>query len=143
MVMVRVSHINLHRNPTKSTLQDRASAPGTRRDPLSRAIMARLRALWEDDFVRQGVNAAGGPQNVRASLANRDYALCSTYPNTIFVPSAVDDDHLRDVAAFRSRGRIPILSWQHRESGRALWRCSQPLVGKSNSRSRRPVAAPS
>lgn len=52
------------------------------------------------------------------------------------VPAQATDDDLRAVAAFRSRGRIPVLSWIHPESQATITRCSQPLVGVSGKRSR-------
>ena len=45
-----------------------------------------------------------------------------------------NDDDLRQVANFRSRQRIPVLSWIHPESQATITRCSQPLVGVSGKR---------
>ena len=39
------------------------------------------------------------------------------------------------MAKFRSRGRLPVLSWMHPESQATICRCSQPLVGVSAKRS--------
>ena len=36
---------------------------------------------------------------------------------------------------FRSKSRIPALSWIHGESGAAIVRCSQPQVGLGNKQS--------
>lgn len=67
---------------------------------------------------------------------NESYELCDSYPATLVVPSAASEDDLRQVAQFRSRGRIPVLSWLHPESQASLTRCSQPLVGVGGKRSR-------
>ncbi|CAG2110539.1 unnamed protein product [Medioppia subpectinata] len=67
---------------------------------------------------------------------NEKYELCDTYPAELAVPSAANDDYLRSVASFRSRGRLPVLSWLHPESQASITRCSQPLVGMTNKRNR-------
>lgn len=67
---------------------------------------------------------------------NENYELCDSYPAILVVPSAASEDDLRQVAQFRSRGRIPVLSWLHPESQASLTRCSQPMVGMSGRRSR-------
>jgi len=67
---------------------------------------------------------------------NENYELCDTYPAILVVPSAASEDDLRQVAQFRSKGRIPVLSWLHPESQASLTRCSQPMVGISGRRSR-------
>lgn len=41
---------------------------------------------------------------------------------------------VKSVAAFRSRNRLPVLTWMHR-NGATLTRCSQPLSGVKNKRS--------
>lgn len=67
---------------------------------------------------------------------NENYELCDTYPAILVVPSASSEDDLRQVAQFRSKGRIPVLSWLHPESQASLTRCAQPLVGVGGRRSR-------
>lgn len=67
---------------------------------------------------------------------NENYELCDSYPAVLVVPSAASEEDLRQVAQFRSRGRIPVLSWLHPESQASLTRCAQPLVGVSGKRSR-------
>ncbi|KAK8733386.1 hypothetical protein OTU49_006613, partial [Cherax quadricarinatus] len=72
----------------------------------------------------------------RITRINELYELCETYPAVWAVPAAACDNDLRNVAAFRSRGRIPVLSWIHPESQATITRCAQPLVGVSGKRSR-------
>lgn len=67
---------------------------------------------------------------------NEKYELCDTYPAVLAVPSAANDDFLRSVASFRSRGRLAVLSWLHPESQASITRCSQPSVGVTNKRNR-------
>lgn len=88
----------------------------------------------------------------RLSSVNENYELCSTYPNILAVPSAVDDSVLKGSASFRSRGRIPTLGiyflvfelfrrllfslivWRNMKNYCTISRCSQPLVGLSQNR---------
>uniref|UniRef100_A0A1B6CJN7 phosphatidylinositol-3,5-bisphosphate 3-phosphatase n=1 Tax=Clastoptera arizonana TaxID=38151 RepID=A0A1B6CJN7_9HEMI len=65
---------------------------------------------------------------------NENYDICDSYPPIWAVPAAATEEDLRHVAAFRSRGRIPVLCWIHPESQATLTRCSQPLVGVSGKR---------
>ncbi len=49
----------------------------------------------------------------RLSRVNEDFSLCATYPKLLVVPKSIDDDTLRKVADFRSKGRLPVLSYKH------------------------------
>ena len=66
---------------------------------------------------------------------NEKYELSDTYPAILAVPAAATEEDIRSAAAFRSRGRIPILSWIHPHSQAAIVRCAQPLVGVSGRKS--------
>ncbi|CAD0195586.1 unnamed protein product [Chrysodeixis includens] len=72
----------------------------------------------------------------RITRINDKYEVCDSYPSVWAVPAAANDDLLRAVATFRSRGRIPVLAWIHPSSQATITRCSQPLVGVSGKRSR-------
>ncbi|XP_017769087.1 PREDICTED: myotubularin-related protein 2 isoform X2 [Nicrophorus vespilloides] len=72
----------------------------------------------------------------KISKINENHEVCDSYPAVWAVPAQATDDDLRAVAAYRSRGRIPVLSWIHPESQATITRCSQPLVGVSGKRCR-------
>lgn len=72
----------------------------------------------------------------KVTRINENYELCDTYPTILVVPSAASDEDLKQVAQFRSKGRIPVLSWLHPETQASLTRCAQPLVGVGGKRSR-------
>nr|XP_045364902.1 myotubularin-related protein 2 isoform X4 [Camelus bactrianus] len=72
----------------------------------------------------------------RITKINERYELCDTYPALLVVPANIPDEELKRVASFRSRGRIPVLSWIHPESQATITRCSQPMVGVSGKRSK-------
>ena len=65
----------------------------------------------------------------RVTTANNTYELCDTYPAILAVPDAINDAKLGLAALFRSRGRIPVLSWRHPRNFCSITRSSQPLVG--------------
>ncbi|XP_033840023.1 myotubularin isoform X2 [Periophthalmus magnuspinnatus] len=85
-----------------------------------------------DELRRQGL-----PNNKwRITFINKNYELCDTYPTVLAVPYKSKEEDLRRVAAFRSRSRIPVLSWIHRKNQAVIVRCSQPLVGMSGKRNK-------
>jgi len=62
---------------------------------------------------------------------NKEFQLCPTYPKHLLVPTKfnVDRDLLR-VARFRSKQRLPAMTWAMRSAtGPTMWRCSQPKTG--------------
>ena len=59
---------------------------------------------------------------------NASYTLCDTYPAVLAFPVRCSQEALRSSASFRSRGRLPALSYLHR-NGASITRCSQPKVG--------------
>uniref|UniRef100_A0A8C4LN40 Myotubularin phosphatase domain-containing protein n=1 Tax=Equus asinus TaxID=9793 RepID=A0A8C4LN40_EQUAS len=70
----------------------------------------------------------------KISKVNSNYEPCDTYPAIIVLPTSVKDDDLSKVAAFRAKGRVPVLSWIHPESEATITRCSQLLVGPNDKR---------
>ena len=79
----------------------------------------------KEEFKRMGLPDA----QWRISTANSSFEICDTYPTLLAVPVAVNDAKLGLAALFRSRGRLPVLSWRHPQNFCALTRSSQPLVG--------------
>jgi len=71
----------------------------------------------------------------KISQVNEKYSLSDTYPAVVGVPAVSSSEELAEVARFRSKGRIPVLSWLHPESLASITRCSQPLVGVAGKRS--------
>ncbi|CAI5978547.1 unnamed protein product [Closterium sp. NIES-64] len=63
------------------------------------------------------------------SRVNAAYAACSSYPQRLLLPSCISDDDAMASAAFRARGRFPVMCWQHPGNGAVLSRAAQPLVG--------------
>ncbi|XP_048369899.1 myotubularin-related protein 1 isoform X5 [Sphaerodactylus townsendi] len=82
------------------------------------------------EYKRQGLPN----ESWKFSKINSMYEFCDTYPAILVVPASVKDDDLSRVAAFRAKGRVPVLSWIHPESQATITRCSQPLVGPNDKR---------
>ena len=83
-----------------------------------------------NDYRRMGVTDSGAGSSWRLdSDINRHYSLCSTYSRLLAVPSSASADGIRAVAQYRSRQRIPALSWRDNGSGVALMRGAQPCTG--------------
>ncbi|CAG8437131.1 4213_t:CDS:2 [Diversispora eburnea] len=71
----------------------------------------------------------------RFSIANRGYLFCTTYPRTLLVPKKISDNVLKYASKFRSRERVPVLSYLHRYNKASITRSSQPMVGLKQNRS--------
>ncbi|XP_007563178.1 phosphatidylinositol-3,5-bisphosphate 3-phosphatase MTMR2 [Poecilia latipinna] len=84
------------------------------------------------EYKRQGIPN----ESWRITKVNDHFELCDTYPSTLVVPVNIPDEELKRVAAFRAKGRIPVLSWIHPESQATVTRCSQPTVGVNGKRSK-------
>uniref|UniRef100_A0A1I8ACK0 phosphatidylinositol-3,5-bisphosphate 3-phosphatase n=1 Tax=Steinernema glaseri TaxID=37863 RepID=A0A1I8ACK0_9BILA len=86
------------------------------------------------EFRRMGV-----PNDVWAiSRINERYEFSETYPSLFAIPQAAQatgEDFLRRVGEFRSRQRIPVLSWINPETSAAITRSSQPMVGMTSRKS--------
>jgi myotubularin-related protein 6/7/8 len=82
------------------------------------------------EFQRQGVPN----ENWAVCMLNKDYKLCLTYPQYLFVPAKASQEVVEGSAKFRSKGRLPVLTYLHK-NGAALIRCAQPLVGIGGRRS--------
>jgi hypothetical protein len=70
----------------------------------------------------------------RISTINNEFRFCETYPSLFVVPSSSTDNDLERVGEFRSKNRIPVLSWIKPVTNAAILRSSQPLCGMSGKR---------
>ncbi|XP_071951261.1 phosphatidylinositol-3,5-bisphosphate 3-phosphatase MTMR6-like [Antedon mediterranea] len=81
----------------------------------------------EMEYARMGIPN----ENWHRSGINDNYHICDTYPRQIYVPTSATTPVLVGSASFRSRGRLPVLSYLHRDNYATITRCSQPLAGFS------------
>ncbi|EFP01187.1 CRE-MTM-6 protein [Caenorhabditis remanei] len=82
---------------------------------------------WANEMARQGVSQSKWIQ----SPINEGYTICDTYPDKLWFPTAASTSVLLGSCKFRSRGRLPVLTYYHRQTEAALCRCAQPLTGFS------------
>ncbi|DAZ99073.1 TPA: hypothetical protein N0F65_008378 [Lagenidium giganteum] len=92
----------------------------------SQATRRRIRYDAAAEYRRQGVFEH--PRWRPCSL-NENYELCSTYPNLLIVPSVLRNDIVKEASRFRSKNRLPVLTWIHPRTGAPLCRSSQPNTG--------------
>ncbi|KAL6063106.1 Myotubularin-related protein 2, variant 3 [Balamuthia mandrillaris] len=91
----------------------------------------------QQDYVRDDLARLGVPNDKwRLCDVNSNYAISDTYPSLFAVPASVSDNVIIEAATFRSKGRLPILSWIHPSNSATITRSSQPLVGMKNHRSK-------
>ncbi|GAO16412.1 hypothetical protein UVI_02047770 [Ustilaginoidea virens] len=96
------------------------------------------------EFRRQGISEKLPDKGWRITHINHDYSFCDSYPGVLVVPSKISDNVLKYAREFRSRNRIPVLSYLHPVNNCTITRSSQPLAGitrKTNVQDERLVAA--
>ncbi|XP_028412790.1 myotubularin-related protein 8-like [Dendronephthya gigantea] len=77
------------------------------------------------EFSRMGISA----DTWQASDLNEEFKLCDTYPRILFLPASASKETAIGSAMFRSRNRLPTLSYYHKTTKAAICRSSQPLSG--------------
>lgn len=81
------------------------------------------------EFRRMGVGPKEADKGWRISDINHDYSYSPTYPSVLVVPSTVSDNVLKHGGSYRSKVRIPALTYLHPINNCSITRSSQPLVG--------------
>ncbi|CAK1354552.1 unnamed protein product [Cercospora beticola] len=98
------------------------------------------------EFARMGIGgkSSEGPGSAwRLTTINQDYTFSPTYPSVLCVPANVTDNILKYGGPYRSKSRIPALTYLHSNGG-SITRSSQPmpgLAGKRNAQDERLVSA--
>ncbi|KAL1863581.1 phosphatidylinositol-3-phosphatase ymr1 [Paecilomyces lecythidis] len=87
------------------------------------------------EWARLGVGKEDGHPGWRISEINVDYTFSPTYPALLPVPVAISDNTLNYAGRYRSRARIPVLTYLHPVNNCSITRSSQPLVGVRQNRS--------
>lgn len=65
---------------------------------------------------------------------NKDYSVCATYPNMLVVPKCMKDNQIIACSKFRTKNRLPAMSYFDKNTGCSMWRCSQCMNGLMNNR---------
>lgn len=87
------------------------------------------------EWKRQGISDKGVDKGWRISKINIDYGFSPTYPALLPVPSTISDNTLNYAGRYRSRVRIPVLTYLHPVNNCSITRSSQPLAGLRGNRS--------
>lgn len=87
------------------------------------------------EWRRQGLGDEKRKLNWRVSSINKDYQFSPSYPSLLVVPTSISDNTLNYAGRYRSRARIPVLSYVHPVNNCTITRCSQPMVGVRQNRS--------
>lgn len=87
------------------------------------------------EFRRQGISTKSVDRGWRISSINKDYTFSPTYPGLLVVPSKISDNVIKYAGAYRSRQRIPVLTYLHSLNNCSITRSSQPMVGFRGNRS--------
>ncbi|KAF4627880.1 hypothetical protein G7Y89_g10275 [Cudoniella acicularis] len=87
------------------------------------------------EWKRQGISDKGADRGWRISKINLDYGFSPTYPALLPVPSSISDNTLNYAGRYRSRVRIPVLTYLHPVNNCSITRSSQPMAGLRGNRS--------
>ena len=79
------------------------------------------------EFARQGIGSRS--KAWRFTDINAQYSFCATYPALMAVPSRISDTTLSYAAKYRSKARVPALTYLHWANHASITRSSQPMVG--------------
>ncbi|TCD70246.1 hypothetical protein EIP91_004147 [Steccherinum ochraceum] len=86
-----------------------------------------------EEFGRMGVGTR--TKAWRFTDINKDYSFSPTYPARLVIPARISDTTLQYAAKYRSKCRIPALTYLHWANFGSITRSSQPMVGLTNNRS--------
>lgn len=101
----------------------------------------------KSEFTRQGLDFKDQSVKLKESNLNKNFSLCATYPEYLVFPTNVGDQELKEASGYRTKNRLPTLSYfynpqnsklQHlhgRKVFGSLWRSSQNKTGLTQSRS--------
>ena len=94
----------------------------------------------EMEYARQGLTnlSTEYTQNkdviLRRTLLNENYNLCNTYPKYLITSAKIMDQELKLGAMYRTKNRLPCLSYYYYKNKGSVWRCSQNKSGITGNR---------
>ena len=88
------------------------------------------------EFSRQGVTE-DNDLHLRYCYINKNFSICTTYPEFLIEPSDITDDELRQSSSYRTKGRLPIFSYYYngnrdkniKQRTPSIWRSAQNKRG--------------
>ena len=88
----------------------------------------------EKEFARQGIDEKNNNINLRKTTLNEKYYLCPTYPKILITVKNINDINYRESSLFRTKNRLPALSYYHYNTRGTIWRSAQTKTGISGNR---------
>lgn len=76
------------------------------------------------EFERQGVLQSG-----RWRLWSDNFSISPTYPSEFILPVVMSNTDILEASKFRSKGRLPALTWRNPRTAAVMARSAQPMVG--------------
>ncbi|KAJ5079150.1 myotubularin-related [Anaeramoeba ignava] len=85
------------------------------------------------EYKRQGIEST---QKSKWKIVdwNSEFGICTTYPKYLVIPSNISQSHLEKLKKFRTKQRIPVLTWRNPKKLNTICRSSQPKVGVARSK---------
>ena len=94
----------------------------------------------EKEFQRQGISNLDYETNTKKSFRktalNENYLLCATYPKYLLTVGGISESNLKESSLFRTKNRLPVLSYYYFNSKGTIWRSAQAKTGISGNRNR-------
>ena len=114
--------------PAKIVKEEEPGTEAPARLQSSQSLNSRRLAVPLETFLcRNGKN--------KWRLFLNDYLISETYPRVFLIPARFSNHEVRQAAAYRSNGRIPVITWGHHSGKCVLVRSSQPMSGLVGHRS--------
>ena len=80
-----------------------------------------------EEFKRQGIDFSNDEEF--RILNNSEFKFCETYPKELIVPYDISDEKLKESADFRTKNRLPTLTYRYKKNKCCIWRSSQTKSG--------------
>ena len=80
-----------------------------------------------EEFKRQGIDFSNDKEF--RILNNSDFKFCETYPKKLIVPYDMSNEKLKESADFRTKNRLPTLTYRYKKNKCCIWRSSQTKSG--------------
>merc|ERR1711892_18753 len=108
------------------------TAPTVRDLPCFKRGVASSETEWAAFNLKEEYAKMGVPnQEWKLTDLNANFGLCDTYDTVLAVPAAAPNSVITGSAQFRSRKRLPVLTYLHSNAA-AIVRCAQPMAGANN-----------
>jgi hypothetical protein len=94
----------------------------------------------EKEYQRQGLTnldyEMSEKKPFRKTNLNDNYSLCETYPKFLITVGAISESNYKESSLFRTKNRLPTLSYYYYNSKGTIWRSAQAKTGISGNRNR-------